>query len=184
MKNKLIPLILIGFVLFNFSNAVAQEQDTFQQVMNYLVTGDPYQRSTSEINRFVFTLNYPVVTATIFDRQKCIAGYRLDYNNDKEDVMVRKIYWNNVDINSIAVNLSNSTAVSIHYNHPRPYLEISGAKMVAFEEHYQYGRLVDTASYKSYQVNVGDGKKRDFSRLQNALRLLFREHCSGMQSAF
>lgn len=167
MKKNLIPLFLIGSVLLNSTKADAQEQDTFQQVMNYLFTGDPHQQSTSGIN--LFTRTYPELTATIFDRQQCVAGFILNFKNGK-DIEVYKFYWNNVDINSIAINL--------------PFLEISGAKMVAIYEYYEYGSRVDSTPYTSYSVPVGDGKKRDRTRLQKALRLLFTEHCSGTQSAF
>ncbi len=167
MKKYLIPLFLIGSVLFNSTKADAQEQDTFQQVMNYLLTGDPNQQSISGYN--LFTRTYPEGTATIFDRQECVAGFILNFKNGK-DVEVVKYYWNNVDINSITINL--------------PVLEISGAKKVAIEEHYEYGSRVRSTPYTSYPVPVGDGKKRDRVRLQKAIRLLFTEHCSGTQSAF
>lgn len=170
-----ILLILIGSVLFNFSKASAQEQDTFQQVMNYLITGDPYQHSISfRAYNNLGTISTYIETATIFDRQNCVAGWNQESSHPDFDKQILniQIYWNNVDINSIEIGRSLK------------YLYFSGAEIVAFEQLFQNDNLVATSSFASYSIPMKFGKKRHRNRLQNAIRLLFTEHCSGMQSAF
>ena len=59
------------------------QNDSFQQVMNYLLTGDPFNSRMGATG-----------TVTIFSRKNCVAGW-------KEPGGYGRIYWNNIDRRSI-----------------------------------------------------------------------------------
>ena len=172
-------LISISAVLINASTVSAQEEDTFQQVMNYLFLGDPHQRRGEG---FLFINNWVNTkferTVKIFNRKDCIAGYELVNHDiqpmDENSAEIVKVYWNNVDINSIEFEALYSG----------PVLKISGAKTVLLESLYdEFGDLIHTKSRTSYSIPI-DGLQR--GRLTKAIKLLFSKHCSGakVQSAF
>ena len=63
-------MIFVMVVLFGFNISIvnAQEEDTFQQVINYLMLGDPHQRHSD------------LGTARINNRKDCISGF--DYSDE------------------------------------------------------------------------------------------------------
>ena len=63
---KKINLVMLILIVFNISTVSAQEEDTFQQVINFLFLGDPHQGS--------FEQNSVKTTVKIFNRKDCIAG--------------------------------------------------------------------------------------------------------------
>lgn len=163
--------------MFHFSNAIAQEQDTFQQVMNYIMNADPYL-SNQSVTDYLFNTKYDYVTK-IFDRENCIAGTELKVSNSptirKNFTQISKIYWNNVDKNSIEIAESGQVLT----------LRFSGDRLVAQDTYFdENGNQIPelTESYTTYSFDELIGLRRD--RLENAIGLLFTEHCSGMQSAF
>ncbi len=173
---SIISLILIGSVLFNFSEVSAQEQNTFQQVMNYIITADPYKSDQSFTD--LINTKYNIV-AKIFDRENCIAGTEMKVSNsgieEENYIQIVKIYWNNVDKNSIEISESGQFLT----------LRFSGDKLVVQITYFdENGNQIPewTESYTTFSFDPGTGLRRD--RLENAIRLLFTEHCSGMQSAF
>ena len=152
--------------------ALAEESDTFQQVINYVFTGNP-QRQTDAY-----------MTAKIFDRENCVAG-----GEDKLGGTF-KIYWNNIDPGSIDYGYK--------YFSGNDALGTAGGGMMALS--FSGSPFVVDAQVRSALLYAGfvtagitDGRHSSVtfpapglssSRLKEALRILYTEHCTGNKSAF
>lgn len=141
------------------------QSDSFQQVMNYIVTGDPLNRDNG------------VYKAKIFDQKNCIAGY-VDNNGG-----YTKIYWNNIDIKSIKIGKQFRDNVWLTYIllTGSPYIiDFQPKNMLLALSLFAKGMKEGKSSY--VELPIGDPKKYDTERLRKALSLLYKDHCSGSKS--
>lgn len=151
------------------SPARADQHDSFlQQFANYLTTGNP---------RAPRILGAPGGTARVFDRENCVVGFK-----DKQGGRF-KIYLNNVDPNSVAVDQAMlRTGIA-------QVLSFSGAPYVVDvqlkDPLYVTGLLaigITKGRHSSILMPV-DGM--DPNRILRAFALLYSEHhCTGMDAAF
>ena len=182
MTQKMKKLILVMIVLIgiNISTVSAQEEDTFQQVINYLFIGDPHKRSNLE-------LGGSGTYAKIYNRKDCIAGMELGSGNYRI-----KINWNNVDVNSIAI------VEKIYVEYSLYFLSLSGGQPVV--DVYVGGPELDELTSLLERMGVFPGSHTSISfslgrtsifnydkaRIANAIDHLYSEHCTGSEkkSAF
>ncbi len=101
---KMINIAIVAVVLGFGIPAASAETDTFQQVINYLYTGDPYEPALEKI----------------IDRENCVTTgeYFFDVTN---------VYWNNVVPDTILVGRQFDSG----YSEWRNVITISGPKPVA-----------------------------------------------------
>ena len=178
MKKIILFLMLISIVMFSsVSVSFAEKVDSFQQIMNYLVTGDPFKKRMGGL-----VSNYE---AKIFDREKCVAGW--EYDNGS----YVKVYWNNIDVNSITIQnkfdqrMDGSVYLKFISFSGHPFTMNVGTedlltKMRLLTRHIREGR-----SSKVSMV-LGNPEMYDDERLINAVQLLYSKHCTGSKrkSAF
>ena len=159
-------------LIFLFSGAAFAEDDSFQQVINYITTGNPLTQSNS------------IVSAEIYDRGNCIAGFTDNLGG------TFKIHWNNVDPKSIDVReewVPGDEWLGTTGSW-KTLLILSGAPYVA-DSRVENGLLflalatagITEGRHSSIALPVAGV---DSYRLLRALDLLFEDHCTGVQSAF
>lgn len=152
--------IIVAAVSTVVSGETRTEADAFQQLTNYLTTGNPLQQQTDGL------------TARIFDRENCVAGFEDDRGG------TFRIYWNNVDPNSIELGYKRFGSSG-----GSEVLTLAGAAHVV-ENQLKNGLLLLGLTI----AGVGEGKHDsvsipvkdiDRSRLRKALDILYARHCSG-----
>lgn len=145
------------------------KNDLFQQVVNYLVTGDPLN-GRAETHE-----------AKIFNRKKCIAGWEDDEGG------YLKIYWNNIDVKSMKIQ------DKLNKGEWRKYISFSGHPLVM--DFKTQNRILTIfylvqgllrGTYTSVSLPLGKQETFDDERLIKALQLLYSKHCTGSKrkSAF
>ncbi len=153
------------------TGAVAQDNDAFQQLSNYLTTGDPLQEANG------------IATARIYDRTGCVSGM-----DDSQGGYVR-IFWNNVDPAAIEVKY--------HYIPGDEYLGTTGDRILvlilAGDETVVDAQAKNGLLYLSLvMTGVTPGRHSrvmlpvynlDPDRLRRALDILYARHCTGTKSA-
>ncbi len=169
-KIKSISLTAILFCFFCFSNvglSYGKEVDSFQQIMNYLFIGNALDDGK------VDNLYY----AKIFDREKCIAGWE-----DSAGGFL-KIYWNNIDIDSIKSQDKFADGVWMKY------ILFSGHPVVAEVELKNFfvimglaAKGVATGKYSFISIPLGQPETRDDERMAKAIQLLYSKHCTGLKT--
>ena len=148
------------------------KNDSFQQVMNYLLTGDPFN---SRWNPGLGEMG----TVKIFSRKNCVAGL-------KSGQSYLKIYWNNIDRRSIRFS--------------KKFINNAWQRFILFSGHpyamdFQANSLGGLIMMKSgvppglsakVSLHIGSLEHRDNGRLRKAIRLLYSKHCAGSKrkSAF
>ena len=164
------------------------EKDSFQQIMNYVFTGNPF---SDEIKgSFIagsknMQISYRA-NVRIFDKEDCIAGW------EAHGGVWFKIYWNNVDLSSI------THQDKVVHNKWIKHLFISGTPHIANIKasnkfsFNSFGLAMLTKDIKrvgfhsSLAVPLDKAEKYNDERLKKALRLLYSKHCTGLKrkSAF
>lgn len=152
-----------GALLVAGSTTASGETDAFQQLTNYLTTGDPLREANG------------IATARIYDRARCISGM-----DDRQGGYVR-IYWNNVDPEFIEIEyryFPDNGQVLV--------MTLAGDDTVA-DVQPQNGLL-----YLSLAISgVTEGRHTrvtlpmynlDPDRLRRALEILYTRHCTGTKS--
>ncbi len=155
-------MILLAAVMVA-TGAEAGQGDAFQQLTNYLTTGDPLREANG------------VATARIYDRSACVSGM-----DDSKGGYVR-IYWNNVDPEFIEIEyryFPDNGQVLV--------MTLAGDDVVADIEPQNdllYLSLVISG------VSMGSHKRvtlpmynLDPDRLRRALEILYTRHCTGTKS--
>lgn len=141
------------------------EKDSFQQFINYFITGNPFKSDGG------------IAKSKIFDRKNCVAGFE-DNNGG-----YMKIYWNNVDVNSIRIQ-------DKFQGEWQKYISFSGHPYVLDIE---FKDLIIQISYAANGITNGQHSAvsiplgaLDEKRLVKAFRLLYSKHCRGLKrkSAF
>lgn len=135
-------LFVLAIYVVCFSTPAPAAADSFQQVVNFLASGDPFND-----------------VAVIHDRKNCITGT----NKGREE----KIYWNNIDTNSIIVEYARSQTV----------LTFSGPEIV----YEAFGMTT-----KSMSLILGPKGRFNIQRVIKSIEILFSRHCTGSKrrSAF
>jgi hypothetical protein len=145
---------------------ILDEQDPMQQVINYLVTGDPLQR------RREGSLGTAAVEAFIANREECIMGMVIASITGADTVV---IHFNNLDTGSIEFEnryLNDQTAQQMAIEPGfRTYLKVTGTPVAV--------SLGSGGIGTSESVLIAD---IDRSRARAALDLLYRDFCSGRES--
>lgn len=149
--------------------------DTFQQVINYLGTGEP--------------LNDPFVTSngllniSIIDRANCITELSIP------GVKITH-YWNNVDIKAIEFNFvfdsdpEGQWKMKLSGSQPVARLEITDSNTL-FASMVLMAALtggVTEGYHRTYDYYISS-RATDLERIKRALGLLYSEHCTGGESA-
>lgn len=187
-KKSLSILLVASFVMLPSAIASSKEQvDSFQQVMNYLFTGNPFSdemkgsfTTGAKNRRFSYRAK-----VRIFDRKDCIAGW-------ESFGVWFKVYWNNVDLASI-----RSQDKIVHDKWIK-HLVISGNPHIAHVNNpgrfsmntLALGMLTKDIKrlgfFSSLNVPLGQTEKYDDERMKKALQLLYSKHCTGLKrkSAF
>lgn len=172
-KDVIRIILFIVFCLIASNPAKATEVDTFQQVMNYLTTGDPFKKKKRG--------PFYVYEIKVFDRKKCIAGWEDDVGG------YLKYHWNNVDVELIKIQ------DKFIPNLWMKYLVLSGHPFVIdFKPNNSSLKVMlslrglQPGKYSRISIPLGKTERYDNERLVKALQLLYSRHCSGAQrkSAF
>ena len=163
------------FVVFVSGASFANGNDSFQQVINYITTGDPLKQGNS------------MMTARIFDRENCVAGF----TDNRSGTF--KIHWNNVDRNSIDVGEQCLMGDGVLNTAPSCYLvlSLSGSPYVAesrIANEYLYPIFasmgITSGKHSSIAWPLDDVDPHhdglDSQRLMNGLDILYGEHCTGL----
>ena len=178
--------IFLATVIFVFSSGDVlskEAPDSFQQVMNYLFTGNPLNDSTPA-HGYSPTFPELVFKAKIFDRKKCVAGIDIKgmAKIDKKGGGFLKIYWNNIDEKSISVG--------------NKFVKGEWVKFISFSGHpfvidfqplnffYWIGRSETLNEGRSPKATILLGKSQSYDndRMIRALRLLYSKHCTGQKN--
>lgn len=138
------------------------QNDGMQQIINYLVTGDPLRR----VREGQFGLSQ--AHATIFNREECIIGLGI---GSLLGTGIVAIHFNNIDPKSIGFetryvseDLSQLVAAPEGYH---DYLKLSGTPVAV---------TLDGVASTQESILLGD---IDRSRAREAIDLLYSEYCSG-----
>ena len=134
--------------------------DPFQQVLNYLFSGDPFQDSQW----------------IILDRKNCITE-RLYYFESGHTATIT-IYWNHIDYNSIRFTMRHNWRKGVDHWH----MEVSGSQTTIKIKSNSNDPTVkaNTGNHKTYMLGL---EAPDIERVKNALLLLFSNHCTGGPNA-
>ena len=167
MKNMILPFVLISIVMFS-SVPSADKPDSFQQFINYFITGNPFKSDGG------------IAKSKIFDRKNCVAGFE-DNNGG-----YMKIYWNNVDVNSIRIQdkFRGEWQKYISFS-GQPYVADIEVKNFLFVMSYAANGLTN-GQHSAVSIPLGASGAMDDKRLVKAFRLLYSQHCTGLKrkSAF
>ena len=162
--------VLVTAVIMASPGTADEGGDAFQQLTNYLTTGDPLQESNA------------VATARIYDRTACVSGM-----DDSEGGYVR-IYWNNVDPEFIEIKY--------HYFPRNEFLGTTGGRSLVLiltgDDTVVDAQAENGLLYLSLAMaGVTKGRHSrvmlpvynlDPDRLRRALEILYSRHCSGTKS--
>ena len=173
-KKSTFVLFVVFFAIFSNVNATFSEtKDVFEQINNYLMTGDPHKSSSNDMN------------AKIFNREICRAG--VEYNDG--DYII--INWNNVIIDEIKLNEKYSRGKSTLY------LVLVGEHSVADislgSNAETFGSRMRMLNYYRMGIRSGNHTKIELpminvepERIDKALTILFSKYCKGVRrkSAF
>ena len=180
MFKKGLSVLLVASIVMLSSVITSSEEkvDSFQQVMNYLVTGDPFNNRTHSFPAYESTIH----EAVIFDRKNCIAGWKDNMGGSL------KIHWNAVDVNAIRIQdkfINNTVWVK--------YISLSGKPFIADVEPRKSSLNIPQpmkgilkGKYLRVYIPLGKTARYDDERLVKALQLLYSKHCTGAKrkSAF
>ena len=169
LHNATIPAI-VGLCLLMVGIAPlpssADQNDSFQQVTNYIVTGNPLERKSW------------VLTARIFDRENCVSGFEDDLGG------TFKIFWNNVDLKSIELGyeqFGTASSQALSFTGTPHVVDSQVANTVLGLTLLSAGIVGGKQSSVSIPV-----QGIDENRLRKAFEILYSEHCTGsdVRSAF
>ena len=163
-------VLIVSTVTAVVADDAKADADAFQQLTNYLTTGNPLQESNA------------IGTARIYDRTGCVSGI-----DDKQGGQLR-IYWNNVDPATIEIK---------HHYFPRDeFLGTSGGRslvlILAGDKPVVDSQVENAMLYLSLAISgVTEGRHTrvmlpvfnlDPDRLQRALDILYSRYCTGTKS--
>ena len=167
---RCIMALIVSTITAVVSTVAKADADAFQQLTNYLTTGNPLQESNA------------IGTARIYDRTGCVSGI-----DDKQGGQLR-IYWNNVDPATIEIK---------HHYFPRDeFLGTTGGRslvlILAGDEPVVDSQVENAMLYLSLAMaGVTKGRHTrvmlpvfnlDPDRLQRALDILYSRYCTGTKS--
>lgn len=171
MKRMIVTGVLSAVICLS-NPALAQKKtpDSFQQVMNYLVTGDPLNSGKGGLNK-----------ARIFDRENCVAGWE-----DNEGGYL-KFYWNNIVLKSVTFEDKFHKGQFLKYisfeGHPHT-IDVNTKNNLLFLVLISNG--VEQGKSRKATVPLGPSNQFDNFRLIRALKILYADHCKSQKqkSAF